>query len=194
MPQQAQAQTPGEDVLLDTLRRSHITDDQRQGIWDAYHTQGDTNAFVGALNKLDFLPDDAKQFLYDVRFKGFQNLPTKGPEAGGSIPQLPAGTVQTKPGGPLYLGYGRTKEAAEGIPPEVAARHALSREGKTFIDTDTSATHWLQNQVAGALEAGGEVGMGGIQLGAAAINAPFSAKARQELYQGTLGAQLSELQ
>lgn len=94
MPQQAQPQIPGSDVLLDTLRNSKITDDQRQEIWDAYHTPGDEKVFVGALNKLNYLPDDAKQFLYDVRFKGFRNPPrtqvpapqtTQGPVSGGLV-------------------------------------------------------------------------------------------------------------
>src|SRR3981189_516589 len=74
MPQDNQTpEIPGSDVLLDTLRRSRITDDQRQNLWDAYHTKGQENDFVGALNKLD-IKDDVKQTLYDMRYKGFKNL------------------------------------------------------------------------------------------------------------------------
>lgn len=75
MPQQPQSspsQFPGEDVLLDTLRASKLSDVQRQKIWDVYHTPGDENAFVGSLNKTD-MGDDIKQTLYDIRFKGFRN-------------------------------------------------------------------------------------------------------------------------
>jgi len=91
MPPQQGQQTPGEDVLLDTLRRSKITDEQRQSIWDAYHTQGDEKSWVGGINKLEY-PDDVKQTLYDMRWKGFKNLPTKGPEA----VQQPAATPQVQ--------------------------------------------------------------------------------------------------
>lgn len=76
MPQDPQGnQIPGEDVLLDTLRRSSIRDDQRQQIWDAYHTQGKEDDFVGSLNKLG-IGDDVKQTLYDMRYKGFKNMPS----------------------------------------------------------------------------------------------------------------------
>lgn len=82
MPQtpNASPQTPGEDVLLDTLRRSQISDDQRQKLWDVYHTPGDEKAFTGAVNKLD-LDDGTKQTLYDMRFKGFQNRGNTPPSA-----------------------------------------------------------------------------------------------------------------
>lgn len=78
MPPQTDQPIAGSDVLLDTLRRSRLSDDERQQIWDAYHTQGDEKAFVGALNKLT-LNDDVKQTLYDMRYRGFKNLPTNTP-------------------------------------------------------------------------------------------------------------------
>ena len=88
MPNQnAPAQFPGEDVLLDTLQRSKITDTQRQQMWDAYHTPGGEQEFVGAMNKSG-LNDDVKQTLYDMRFKGFKNQPT--------TPQAPSATKQAE--------------------------------------------------------------------------------------------------
>lgn len=84
MPQDNQTppQIPGSDVLLDTLRRSRINDDQRQQLWDAYHTPGDEKAFVGAMRGLD-VDDGTRQTLYDMRFKGFKNEGNKaqGPQA-----------------------------------------------------------------------------------------------------------------
>src|SRR6267378_118965 len=85
-PQNPPTKVPGEDVLLDTLRRSPISDIQRQQMWDAYHTPGDEKAFIGGLNRLN-IHDDAKQTLYDMRFKGFTNPATKGPEAQATTPQ-----------------------------------------------------------------------------------------------------------
>src|SRR5438874_2396626 len=113
-PQTTAAPTPfpGEDVLLDTLRRSKITDDQRQQIWDVYHTKGNQDDFIGAINKTQF-PDDIKQTLYDMRFKGFKNLPTNqqapAPSATQPISQpsthispLAPGTYQGVKGGGLH--------------------------------------------------------------------------------------------
>jgi Large polyvalent protein associated domain 38 len=96
--------TPGEDVLLDTLRRSKISDDQRQKLWDVYHTPGDEKAFVGAVNKLQ-LDDGTKQTLYDMRFKGFQNLGNTSPSASPTkVPEQVKGDLRptnaTKPQGP----------------------------------------------------------------------------------------------
>ena len=80
-------QFPGEDVLLDTLRSSKLSDDQRQKIWDVYHTPGEEHDFVGALNKTD-MGDDIKQTLYDIRYKGFKNQPT--------TPQAPSPTTDSR--------------------------------------------------------------------------------------------------
>lgn len=109
MPQQnpnSPAQFPGEDVLLDTLRSSKISDDQRQKIWDVYHTPGEEHDFVGALNKTD-MGDDIKQTLYDIRYKGFLNHPTT-PQAPSPTTQgrqaaepFSAGAYQARKGGPI---------------------------------------------------------------------------------------------
>src|SRR5882762_7004925 len=101
MPPQNQSnpsQIPGEDVLLDTLRRSKITDDQRQQLWDAYHTPGGEPEFTGALNKLD-IHDDAKQTLYDMRFKGFKNQPTnqQAPTPSAKTPNADGASSISKP-------------------------------------------------------------------------------------------------
>jgi hypothetical protein len=106
MPRQSQSsssQIPGEDVLLDTLRNSKVTDAQRQQIWDAYHTQGDEKAFTGALNTLD-IADDAKQTLYDIRYKGFKNQPT--------TPQAPSPTTQVSKGTGLSVSKGDVRPTA----------------------------------------------------------------------------------
>src|SRR5271156_5937718 len=82
MPQQTPntPSTPGEDVLLDTLRRSQLSDDQRQKLWDVYHTPGESKDFIGAVNKLQ-LDDGTKQTLYDMRFNGFKNRGNTPPSA-----------------------------------------------------------------------------------------------------------------
>lgn len=73
MPQDNQTpQIAGSDVLLDTLRRSRITDDQRQQIWNAYHVQGDEKAFVQSMRGLP-VNDDMRQDLYNMRYKGWKN-------------------------------------------------------------------------------------------------------------------------
>jgi len=109
MPQQNQSnpsQIPGEDVLLDTLRRSKITDEQRQQLWDAYRTPGGEPEFTGALNKLD-IHDDVKQTLYDMRFKGFKNQPTnqQAPTPDAQAPKsaepFSVGAYQARKGGPV---------------------------------------------------------------------------------------------
>src|SRR5271170_7824330 len=109
MPQTPQANTPqvpGADVLLDTLRSSKISDDQRQQIWDAYHVQGEEKDFIDSLNKLP-IDDGTKQTLYDMRYKGFKNQPTnqatqQAPSATQAEPSsLPAGSYQGRKGGPI---------------------------------------------------------------------------------------------
>lgn len=99
------SQFPGEDVLLDTLRQSKISDEQRQKIWDVYHTPGNEDAFVGSLNKTD-MGDDIKQTLYDMRFKGFKNQGTQqapSPVAQDHTAAEPfsTGAYQGRKGGPI---------------------------------------------------------------------------------------------
>lgn len=86
MADNTQQTVPGADVLLDTLRRSKLNDDQRQQIWDAYHTPGDQKAFVKGLNSLD-VDDDVKQTIYDMRWNGFKNPPTKNAPSSTQAPQ-----------------------------------------------------------------------------------------------------------
>jgi Large polyvalent protein associated domain 38 len=127
MPPQTPAtppQIPGSDVLLDTLRQSHITDEQRQQIWDAYHVPGGKDEFLNAIRKLP-VPDQIRQDLWDMRFKGFngfvkppnQQAPSAtapAPQAGGavSVPvpgpashvlpsNMPSGSYQKIKGGPV---------------------------------------------------------------------------------------------
>lgn len=93
MPQDNQnpgPQVPGSDVLLDTLRRSKLTDDQRQNIWDAYHKPADEKSFVQSMRGLD-VNDDVRQTMYDMRFKGFKNLPTNQ----ANNPDAPQGQMAT---------------------------------------------------------------------------------------------------
>src|SRR6267142_3896762 len=108
MPQNptSPSQIPGEDVLLDTLQRSKVTDEQRQQIWDAYHVQGDEAAFTKSLNSLS-IADDAKQTLYDMRYKGFKN---QGNQATPTAPSTAAPSLQL--GGASSIGPSKT--GAEG--------------------------------------------------------------------------------
>lgn len=93
---------PGADVLLDTLRRSPLRDEQRQQLWDAYQTPGDEKAFIKGLNSLD-IDDSVKQTMYDMRFKGFKALPTQQTSDPGSTgkPIAPPSAAQTPKAAPV---------------------------------------------------------------------------------------------
>ena len=54
--------------LVDILRSSRITDDDRDAIWNAYHTNISKADFISTLNKFD-MTDDVKRAIYDLRFK-----------------------------------------------------------------------------------------------------------------------------
>ena len=99
MPQDPQnPQVPGSDVLLDTLRSSKISDQQRQQMWDAYTKPKDEKSFVDSLRGLP-VNDDVRQNLYDMRFKGWKNSGNTPPtpeqsQAASPKPVGPGGDVR----------------------------------------------------------------------------------------------------
>src|SRR6266478_5255490 len=148
MPQNTQGTTPqpGSDVLLDTLRMSKVTDEQRQQIWDAYHAGNDEDSFVKSINTLS-IADDAKQTLYEMRFKGFKNQPinqqAQAP-TGVSTPRdtgpFSIGAYQARPGGPiLNVHQSSINAAAQAVEksigitkPPSSLVDAFSQAGKSF--------------------------------------------------------------
>ena len=84
---------PDEQKLLDTLRSStNLTDDQRQGMWNAYHTKGDDQAFIGSLRNLD-VNDDVRQSLWNLKKYGDYSKPTQAPTP--AVPKAPTTQAAT---------------------------------------------------------------------------------------------------
>jgi S1-C subfamily serine protease len=66
--------------LVDTLRRTHLTDEDRDSIWNAYHINLSKDDFVSTLNKFH-LSDDEQRAIYDLRFNGSHDESTNTPVA-----------------------------------------------------------------------------------------------------------------
>src|SRR6266550_1755676 len=117
------AKVPGEDVLYQTLNhpKSNLTNVQRRQIWDAYHTPGDRNAFIHALDQLE-LDGDVKRTIYNMRFEGFTNQGTQQTPA----PQAP--TVAQPPTthtSPLAPGSYQGRKGGPVIDPNQTVPHTL---------------------------------------------------------------------
>src|SRR6267378_1774753 len=187
MPQNTQGTTqqPGSDVLLDTLRISKVTDEQRQQIWDAYHAGNDEASFVKSINTLS-IADDAKQTLYEMRFKGFKNQPTnqqaQGP-TGVSTPRdtgpFSIGSYQARPGGPvLNVNQSSTNAAAQAVERSIG----ITKPPSSLIDAFGQVGKSFGGMVSGEYK-GLREGLGGEKLDpisslGAALVTPFGVMAR----------------